>query len=151
MFLGLKIEGYSYLFYADQPYDLVIKHAYILDGTGENGKFRGDLAIRDGLIVGVGYVNPEDSPVFDAGGLTILPVPLPLEKNDETVEHVLATCYPRYLPQNIYLQEGRYQGLNLEQTAAALGLSVDSAFKILKAEPEVNPKALIAEITNQPE
>ena len=149
LFLGLKIKGYSYLFYASQPYDLVIKHAQILDGTGVNEKFRGDIAIRDGKIVGVGYVNPEDSPVFDAGGLTVIPIPLPVTKNAETVEHLLSTSYPRYPAQEIYLQEGLHQGLNLEQAARALGMDVDKAFHILRSSRDVNPKVLIAEIPYQ--
>lgn len=149
MFMGLKIKGYSYLFYTSQPYDLVIKHALILDGTGLNEKYRGDIAVRGGKIVGVGYVNPEDSPVFDAGGLTIIPVPAPLEKNEETVEHVFNSSYPRYLAQHIYLQEGLHQGLNLEQAAEFYGTSIDNAFKILNQSPDLNPKALIMEIPRQ--
>lgn len=147
MFMGLKIKGYSYLFYADRPYDIVIKHATILDGTGENEKFRGDIAIRDGVIAGVGYINPQDSPVFDAGGLTVIPAPIPLEKDDDqALEHLFATSYPRYPARNIYLQEGLYQGLNLEQAAEMLGTTSDEAFKQLRENPDVNPLALLVEI-----
>lgn len=151
MFMGLKIEGYSYLFNTTLPYDLVIKHALILDGTGQNKRYRGDIAFRGGKIVGVGYVNPEGSPVFDAGGLTLIPAPQPLEKNEETLEHVFSTSYPRYPAQHIYLQEGLYQGLSLEQTAEVLGLSIEGAFKILKESPGLNPKAVIIEIPRQEE
>lgn len=142
VFSGLKIKGYSYLFRATEPYDLVIKHAMIIDGTGENEVFRGDLAIRDGRIVGVGYVNPKESPVFDAGGLTIIPWPVQLEKSDVVVEHLLATAYPRYAPEQIFFQEGEYQGLSLAE-AACLGevepeeLVNSSPAKVLLAPLEI--------------
>lgn len=135
---GLKNKGYSYLFHTNKPYDLVIKYAQILDGAGENKAFRGDIAVRDGKIVGVGYVNAQDSPVFDAGGLTIIPWPIKIEKTEEALEHLLRHSYPRYPADQIFLQDPPYEGLSLRQAAYELGMGVDSAYKILEkqAEPE---------------
>lgn len=124
---GLKIQGYRYLFRATEPYDLVIKHARILDGTGENEPFRGDIAVRDGYIVGVGYVNPKNSPVFDAGGLTIMPYQVDINPREKTVEHSLKTSYPRYLAEEIFFKNEPYQGLNLSQVSEILSLTPKDA------------------------
>lgn len=132
VFTGFKIKGYTYLFRATQPYDLVIKHAAILDGTGLNDLFRGDIAIRDGKIVGVGYVNPKNSPVFDAGGLLLLPYPVKIEKSPEVVEHLLNTSYPRFPAEEIFLQEPPYQGLSLAEAARMRGVPPEEVFKFLK-------------------
>ncbi len=133
VFTGLKVHGYSYLIStAAEPYDLVIKYAEILDGSGVNDRFRGDIAIRDGYIVAVGFVNAQDSPVFDAGGLTVLPYPVALQKNGRGVEHLLATSYPRFPASEIYLTQPPYDGLNLTQIAFAQGLPIDETFNKLK-------------------
>ncbi|MCR4442558.1 MAG: hypothetical protein QHH10_10125 [Peptococcaceae bacterium] len=143
VFAGLKIKGYTYLFRATEPYDLVIKHARILDGTGENGPFRGDIAIRDGYICGVGYINQKNSPVFDAGGLTAIPWPLQFNKEDGFVEHLLKTSYPRYEAGEIYLLEGPYRGLSLAEAASALGVSPGEMFLRLSGEYPAGSKVIL--------
>lgn len=140
---GLKSKGYSYLFRTNKPYDLVIKYAQILDGSGTNKIFRGDIAIRDGEVIGVGYVNAQDSPVFDAGGLTIIPCPIEIQKNQETLEHLLKNCYPRYPADQIYIQDSPYEGLSLRQIACEVGKSVDSAYKLLEVKAEPGTKVLL--------
>lgn len=140
---GLKIKGNDSMFTAKEPYDLVLKHALVLDGTGERDTFRADIAIRDGQIVGVGYVNPKESPTFDAGGLTVIPAPLKIEKG-EAVAHRLADAYPRYPAEEIYLQEGSYAGLNLAEAAYAAGSSPEELLETLKKE---NSKAKVQIIT----
>jgi N-acyl-D-aspartate/D-glutamate deacylase len=58
---------------ADAPYDLVIRNGRIVDGTG-NPWFRGDLAVRDGRIIGIGRVPPTPARrEIDARGLVVAP------------------------------------------------------------------------------
>lgn len=147
LFSSLKAKGYSGLFNSNKPYDLVIKHAFIIDGTGEKAKFRGDIAISKGNIAAVGTIDPIDTPIFDAGGLVVIPAPYPFHKSDSALEHVLASCYPRYRAQDIYFQNEPYQGLNLEQVAEDLGLTVAEAFNVLK--DSLGPKAKVY-LTNFP-
>jgi len=143
VFAGLKIKGYTYLFRATEPYDLVIKHVRILDGTGENGPFRGDIAIRDGYICGVGYINQKNSPVFDAGGLTAIPWPLRFKKEDGFVEHLLQTSYPRYEEEEIYLLEGPYGGLSLAEAASELGVTPGEMFARLSGEYPAGARVIL--------
>lgn len=59
---------------AAEPYDLLIRHGRIVDGTG-NPWFLGDLAIRGDRIVAVGRV-PDDAEArrtIDADGLVVAP------------------------------------------------------------------------------
>lgn len=140
---GLKIRGYDYLFTAKEPYDLVLKHALVLDGTGERESFRADIAIRKGEIVGVGYVNPKESSVFDAGGLTVIPAPLKIESG-EAVACRLADAYPRYLAEEVFLQEGAYAGLNLAEAAHAAGCTPDELHNSLKNENSKAQARIIA-------
>ncbi len=131
IFTGLRVQGYSYLFRATKPYDLVLKHALIIDGSGENEPFRGDIAITDGYIAAVGYINAKESQIFDAGGLSVIPCPVKIKKNDEVVEHLLRTSFPRYPAENIFLREPPYEGLSLAQAARTAGLSAAEMSKSL--------------------
>ena len=133
LFSSLKVHGYSYLFRAKEPYDLVVKHALILDGSGLNGKFRGDIAIRDGYIVGVGYVNPKDSPLLEAAGLTAVPALIPVEEGEEVLEHLLPNSYPRYPAEDIFLLDPPYAGLSLLQASVKQETSPEQLVKILSA------------------
>lgn len=156
-FLLLSIAVISYIFYfflfttlsakeesqslrhINKPYDLVIKHALILDGTGERERFRGDIAIREGLIVEVGSVQEQDFPVFDAGGLTVMPMPLQLinkeqEKVEGVLEHLFRTSFPRYPAHYLYFQDPPYQGFNLAQIAQQRGEIPRQTFNYLKSQ-----------------
>ena len=53
-------------------FDLLIKNGRILDGSGLPG-FRGNVAVKDGKIVGVGAVDGSASRVIDAEGLMVSP------------------------------------------------------------------------------
>jgi len=149
IFNDLKAKGYDYLFYKDKPYDLVLKNTQILDGTGQKPSYKADIAILDGIIAGIGKIDPKDSPVFEALGLTVIPEPYPLENKGDFLEHVFSTSYPRYEARHIYLQEGAYKGLNLEQAAEALGTSLEEAFEILKESMGPKAKAWIIEMPEQ--
>ncbi|HEX9867817.1 MAG TPA: amidohydrolase family protein, partial [Candidatus Tectomicrobia bacterium] len=53
-------------------YDLIIRHATVVDGTG-NPWFTGDIAIAGTSIAAVGRVTGEASRVIDARGLCVCP------------------------------------------------------------------------------
>ncbi|MFX8712040.1 amidohydrolase family protein, partial [Acinetobacter baumannii] len=53
-------------------YDLVIRDGTIVDGTGRPG-YRGDVAVRDGLIVAVGTVKGTGKREIDAAGKIVTP------------------------------------------------------------------------------
>lgn len=146
IFTGLRIKGYSYLFRAARPYDLVLKHALILDGSGENEKFRGDIAIKDGYIAAVGYINAKESPSFDAGGLMVIPYPVKIEKNDEVLEHLLSTAYPRFPAENIFLCQPPYEGVSLAQAARAAGRAPAELQQELAAGTKHDAKVLLVKI-----
>jgi dihydroorotase/N-acyl-D-amino-acid deacylase len=55
-----------------EPIDLLIRGGSIVDGTGAPG-FEGDVAIRDGRIVGIGKNLPAARDTIDATGLTVVP------------------------------------------------------------------------------
>lgn len=130
-------------------YDLVIKHAQIMDGTGEKAVYRGDIAIKDGKIVKTGFVTenelsgPRKIPVFDAGGLTVMPFPVSLNKGDQLVEHLFVTSYPRYPAYYLYFQEGDYAGLNLLQVARQKEEKPEQTFKALCAQLPENTKVYL--------
>lgn len=140
----LNVKGYETLFVAERPYELVIKYAQILDGSGVNNRFRGDIAIRDGIIVGVGYVNAKNSPVFDAGGLTVVPWSIPLEKGPGLVEHPFIGSFPHYPAESIILQEPPYQGFSLLEAANSRGVSPDEMFRLLKGTTDTADIVLLA-------
>jgi N-acyl-D-amino-acid deacylase len=53
-------------------YDLVIKNALIVDGTGAKA-YKGDIAVKDGLIAELGAVKSEAKRTIDAGGQAVAP------------------------------------------------------------------------------
>jgi N-acyl-D-aspartate/D-glutamate deacylase len=53
-------------------YDLVVKDARIVDGTGRKA-YDGDVAVKDGRIVAVGEVNGTATRTIDAGGQVVAP------------------------------------------------------------------------------
>jgi len=146
IFTGLKINGYDYLFIAKEPYDLVLKHAMVLNGTGEEELYRADIAIRNGYIVGVGYINPKESLVFDAGGLTIIPWPIRIEAGDKVVEHLLKNVYPRYSADEVFLQNEPYQGLSITEAAIFAELTPLELMNSLIKSDNTVAKVLIAPI-----
>jgi hypothetical protein len=139
----LKQGGYYRLFRATMPYDLVIKHGMILDGSGERDGYRGDVAIREGIIVRVGYVEEKESPTFDAGGLTLIPRPVEVFPDRGAVEHLLKTSYPRYSAEQIFFQHQPYQGLSLAQAAYGEGVKPDVLLARLVAEGRGEEKVLL--------
>lgn len=53
-------------------HDLVIRNALLIDGTGAPGR-RGDLAVADGIIAGIGSGVGPGREVIDADGLALMP------------------------------------------------------------------------------
>jgi hypothetical protein len=137
LFTSLRAEGEIQFSQTNKPYDLVIKHALILDGTGKKEMFRGDIAIRDGYIVEVGSVQELDFPIFDAGGLTVMPWPVRpvnMEEADKggLVEHLFRTSYPHYPASYLYFQGEPYSGFNLAQVAQQRGEKPQKTFNNLQ-------------------
>lgn len=70
---GVFALSASGTFAADAPYDLVIRNARIVDGTG-NPWYRGELAIRGDAIVKIAPKIPDPAGrVIDAGGRVVSP------------------------------------------------------------------------------
>jgi N-acyl-D-amino-acid deacylase len=53
-------------------YDIVIKGAAVLDGTGRSG-VEADVAISGGVIAEIGQVSPGRARIIDARGLMVAP------------------------------------------------------------------------------
>lgn len=53
-------------------YDLLIKNGKIVDGSGEPS-FQGDVAVKNGTIVGIGKFNEAATRVIDAEGRVVAP------------------------------------------------------------------------------
>lgn len=134
IFTGLKVKGYNYQLGVKEPYDVIIKYVSILDGTGENEMFKGDIGIRDGDIAFVGYLNDNESPFFDATGLTAIPCPIPFSKNDDMLEHLFVNSYPRYPAERIYVMSPPYNGRSLFEIAQEKGQTVAHTYKLLLNE-----------------
>jgi N-acyl-D-amino-acid deacylase len=57
----------------DMSFDVIIKNGKIIDGTG-NPYYRGDIGIRGGRIVEIGFLkNEQAEEIIDAAGLTVCP------------------------------------------------------------------------------
>ena len=54
------------------PYDLLVQHGTIVDGTGMPS-YRGDIAVRDGRIERIGRIEGEAARVIDATGRIVSP------------------------------------------------------------------------------
>ncbi len=54
------------------PYDLLIKNAHVVDGSGEPS-FRADVAVHEGKIVGVGKYNASARRTINADGRVVAP------------------------------------------------------------------------------
>src|SRR5262245_59412286 len=54
-------------------YDVVVKDARIVDGTGKTAAYGGDIAVKDGRIVAVGRVEGTAARTIDAGGQVVAP------------------------------------------------------------------------------
>ncbi len=58
---------------AEAPYDVLIRHGHILDGTG-NPWYAGDIAIRGDRIAAIGALEGAQAKrVIDASGLVVSP------------------------------------------------------------------------------
>ena len=55
-----------------QPYDLIIRHGRLVDGTG-NPAFFADLAVKAGRIAAIGRINGNAATDIDARGLVVTP------------------------------------------------------------------------------
>jgi N-acyl-D-amino-acid deacylase len=71
--MGLLAGAFGLAVGTVEPYDLLLRDARILDGTGAEA-FRGDLAVRDGRIARIGNLRPEGAAVvLEARGRVLAP------------------------------------------------------------------------------
>ncbi len=55
-----------------EPYDLVIRHGRVVDGSG-NPAFFADVAVKDGRIAAIGNISGEAKTEIDATGMIVTP------------------------------------------------------------------------------
>ena len=53
-------------------YDLLIRNGLIVDGSGMPG-YRGDISVKDGIIVEIGKLSGSADRTIDAEGLVVAP------------------------------------------------------------------------------
>src|SRR5690349_15364495 len=70
LFLGLTVAT---CIAQDAPFDLIITHGRIIDGTGSPW-YSGDIGIRDGRIAAIGNLaNSQTKRTIDAHGMVVAP------------------------------------------------------------------------------
>ncbi len=71
--LSLTSAASAYAQQPGAPYDLIIRHGLIIDGTGSPW-YRGDVAVRDGRIAAIGDLAQDSGArVIDARGMIVAP------------------------------------------------------------------------------
>ena len=71
--LSLLVAFLYYLFEQQPACDILIRNGKIINGTG-NSWFYGDIAVKDGKIVGIGrQLNFSSAKTIDASGLIVAP------------------------------------------------------------------------------
>lgn len=105
----IKHNGNEELFRARQPYDLVIKNARIIDGTGDK-VFRGEIGIQGEKIIYIGKnIETEGvKKIFDAAGYTIAPQKVEWSSNLDGIERDLRSALLRYDPKRIIINDKKY-------------------------------------------
>jgi len=109
-FAGL--EAYKHtsgaqLFRAQNPYDLVIKNARIIDGTGGE-IYRADIGIRDNIIIKIGKrLNTEKAKIFDAAGYTVAPHKVEWVESLGCIKRDLASALVRYPENRIIISKAK--------------------------------------------
>ncbi len=53
-------------------FDIIIRGGVIVDGSGAKA-FRGDIAVKDGIIAAIGEINGDAKEIIDASGLVVAP------------------------------------------------------------------------------
>lgn len=109
-FIGLEIYKHTSgneLFRARHSYDLVIKNARIIDGTG--GEItRADIGIRNNIIVRIDKrLRTEGARVFDAVGYTVAPSKVNWPENLDWVKRDLNSALVRYPEHRIIIAEAQ--------------------------------------------
>lgn len=97
----------SELFRAQNPYDLVIQNARIIDGTGGE-IIQGDIGIRNNKIIKVGSrLKTDKAKIFDAAGYTVAPGKIEWPLEPDWVRRDLATALVRYPPHRIIIAQSQ--------------------------------------------
>ena len=91
-----KQKGREDLFRATNPYDLVIKNARIIDGTGRE-PFDAHIGIRNGQIITVSKnLRLGNADLFDATGFTLLPQMVAIPAETDWVSRDLPGAMSRF-------------------------------------------------------
>jgi hypothetical protein len=102
-----KSYGSSPQFGAHKPYDVVIKNARMIDGTGGEIR-RADIGIRDGVIIEIGNnLKTDGAQVFNAAGFTVSPNIVEWPENLEWVQRDLTTALKRYTEERVIIAQAQ--------------------------------------------
>src|SRR5262245_52180479 len=82
--LAVALAFFAVPAFADQPYDLVIRHAKLVDGTG-NPWVYADVAVRGDKIAAVGRVTGTAKREIDAKGLVVAPGFIDMHSHSDTL------------------------------------------------------------------
>jgi N-acyl-D-amino-acid deacylase len=84
LFLLLLMCGVVVVFCRPEPYDLLIRNAMIVDGTGAPA-VRGNIAVKGGRIAAIGDVTGRAHTVIDAGGAVAAPGFIDVHTHSENI------------------------------------------------------------------
>jgi len=114
--------------HGDAPYDILIQHGRIIDGTG-NPWYVGDIAITDGRIVAIGK-NPGGSAkrVIDARGMVVAPGFIDMLGQSETALLIDNRSVSKLA-----------QGITSEITGEGGSIAPQNALTIAAAQPSLDP------------
>lgn len=153
-FFGLELyknAGAEDLFRAHTPYDLVIKNARIIDGTG-SAVFRGELGIRKGVIMKIAkQIEGDGLLVFDGAGFTIAPNKVEWPENVGWIQRDLATAVLRYPAHRLIVKEtaiSNWQGRSVKAILAGGKITVAELVKNKNTKVLVAPEMADLEDSN---
>lgn len=72
---------------AAEPFDLILRHGRVVDGTG-NPAFFSDIAVKDGRIAALGRISGDARMEIDASGLTIAPGFIDVHTHAEEIDEL---------------------------------------------------------------
>ncbi len=100
-----KQSGRDDFFRAARPYEVVIKNARIIDGTG-SGIFDAHIGIKDGKIITVSRnLNRGEADIFDATGFTLMPGMVDIPEDTGWVTRDLPGAMARFPYDRIFFSQ----------------------------------------------
>ncbi|MGI6225385.1 MAG: hypothetical protein ACOYJ1_03935 [Peptococcales bacterium] len=131
------------VFGVQESYDLVIKNARIIDGSGGD-VFQADIGIKDKIIMKIDKrINTKGAKILNATGYTVAPNKVAWSDNLDGVKHSLVSAIGRYPDYRIIVAEA--------QSADWCGQSVQALLssKNVTREMLINDKSALAIIAPQ--